>query len=298
MTTAPERPAIRRRPDWADRSLLPSRAGAQWWVAVCVALVLTTVGVFADIQRFHQLGIVFQACYFLGCLLAVAVVQRKSLFGPMVQPPLILAITVPSVVLLANTVHTKGGATAAALAVGTPLINGFPAMAVTTGAVLAVGIYRLATQRTPATATRPETSRPKTSRPKTGEPRKAEPRKAEPRRSEPRRSEPTRSEQGVKPAGARGSGPDRRPPADRTRQQAAGQDRRTPTDRTRQQAGRPARRPAGDPTTRQPAPRPARQEDQPARRRGTGPASEPGRRTGEQPPPPAGDRVRRRPPRG
>jgi hypothetical protein len=237
-------------------------------VAVCVALVLTTVGVFADIQRLHQLGIVFQACYFLGCLLAVVVVQRKSLFGPMVQPPLILAITVPSVVLLANSVHTKGGVTAAALAVGTPLINGFPTMAVTTVLVLAVGIYRLATQRTPA-ASRPETSRPQTSRPKTSRPQ----------------------------TGERTSDPDRRAPADRTRQQADGPDRRAPADRTRQQAGRPRRRPATDPTARQPAPRPARQEDQRGRRGGAGPANEPVRRTGEQPPP-DGERVRRRPPRG
>jgi hypothetical protein len=38
---------------------------------------------------------------------------------------------------------------ATALAVGTPLINGFPAMAITTGCTLAIGILRLVTQRRP-----------------------------------------------------------------------------------------------------------------------------------------------------
>lgn len=152
MTTARERPAARRGLKWDERSLLPERLGVRWWVAICLALGLTAAGVFADVQRLNRLGIVFQACYFLGCLLAVVLVQRKGLFGPMVQPPLILAVAVPSVVLAAGSVPTGGGSTAAALAVGTPLINGFPTMAITTGLTLAVGILRLLTQRPPATA--------------------------------------------------------------------------------------------------------------------------------------------------
>jgi hypothetical protein len=105
-----------------------------WWAAVLCALGFTATGAFADIERLNRLGIVFQACYFLGCLLAVVVVQRKGLFGPMVQPPLILAVAVPGVVL----------------AVGTPLIDGFPPMAITTGFTLAIGIFRLIIQRRPA----------------------------------------------------------------------------------------------------------------------------------------------------
>lgn len=153
MTTAQERPATRRGLKWDERSLLSDRVGLRWWAAISLALGLTAAGVFVDVQRFNRLGIFFQACYFLGCLLAVVLVQRKGLFGPMVQPPLILALAVPSVVLAVGSVSIGGGSTAAALAVGTPLINGFPTMAVTTGAALAVGVMRLLTQRPPATGT-------------------------------------------------------------------------------------------------------------------------------------------------
>jgi hypothetical protein len=120
-----------------------------WWVAAFCALGLAAAGAFADIERLNRLGIVFQACYFLGCLLAVVVVQRKGLFGPMVQPPLILAVAVPAVILAAGSPPTDGGMVATALAVGTPLIDGFPTMAITTGFTLAIGIFRVITQRRP-----------------------------------------------------------------------------------------------------------------------------------------------------
>ncbi|MGH3930922.1 MAG: DUF6542 domain-containing protein [Pseudonocardiaceae bacterium] len=150
MTITRERPVIRPRGlQWDERSLLPRYAGVKPWLAVLLALALTAAGVLADIHRINELGIVFQACYFLGCLLAVAVVTRKGLFGPMVQPPLLLAFAVPSVVLLVGSVPSGGGV-AAALAVGTPLINGFPTMAITTGLTLAIGIFRIRTQRAPA----------------------------------------------------------------------------------------------------------------------------------------------------
>lgn len=133
-------------PAWDEASLLRDRAGVRWWAAVLLALGLSAGGVFADLQRINRLGIVFQACYFAGCLLAVVLVQRKGLFGPMVQPPLLLALAVPGVVLLAGGGSGVGGLTSTALAVGTPLINGFPTMAITTGATLAVGAFRLLSQ--------------------------------------------------------------------------------------------------------------------------------------------------------
>ena len=149
MSTAQARTRAARTPPWGGASLFPSRAGVPWWVAVFAALALTTAGVFADLQRIDRLGLLFQACYFLGCLLAITVVERRGLFAPMVQPPLILAVTVPAAVLLAGA-PASGGLTAKALAVGTPLINGFPTMAVTTGVTVVVGLLRLLTQRAPA----------------------------------------------------------------------------------------------------------------------------------------------------
>ncbi|MGH8919840.1 MAG: DUF6542 domain-containing protein [Actinomycetes bacterium] len=149
MTITRERPVVRRRGlRWDERSLLPRHAGVRWWLAVGLALACTAAGAFADIQRINRLSIVFHACYVLGCLLAVTVVQRKGLFGPMVQPPLILAFAVPGVVLVSGSVPS-GGVTAAALAVGTPLINGFPIMAATTALTLALGAFRIRAQRPP-----------------------------------------------------------------------------------------------------------------------------------------------------
>lgn len=136
------------RVQWDERALLPGRVGLPWWAAVSCALGLSATGVFVDLQRLNRLGVVFQVCYFLGCLLAVVVVQRKGLFGPMVQPPLILAVAVPGVVWVTGSQATEGIA-ATALAVGTPLINGFPTMAITTGFTVAIGILRLVGQRGP-----------------------------------------------------------------------------------------------------------------------------------------------------
>lgn len=149
MSTAHERARAARTPPWGGASMLPSRAGVPWWAAVLIALTLTAAGVFADLQRVNRLGLVFQACYFVGCLTAIAVVERRGLFSPMVQPPLILAVAVPGVVLLSGGAPEGGGLTAKALAVGTPLINGFPTMAITTGVTVAVGVVRLLAQRGP-----------------------------------------------------------------------------------------------------------------------------------------------------
>lgn len=122
------------------------RPGIPGWAAALCALGFAAIGTFADIERLNRLGIVFQACYFLGCLLAVLVVRRKGLFGPMVAPPLILVVAVPGIVLAVGSPPTGGGMVATALAVGTLVIDSFPTMAITTGCTLVIGIFRLITQ--------------------------------------------------------------------------------------------------------------------------------------------------------
>jgi hypothetical protein len=121
-----------------------------WWAAVLCTLALAATGVFADLERLNRLSVVFQACYFLGCLFAVVIVQRKGVFAPMVAPPLILALAVPGVVWATGATPTGGGLVATALAVGTPLINGFPTMAITSGFTVAIGVLRLFLQRRPS----------------------------------------------------------------------------------------------------------------------------------------------------
>jgi hypothetical protein len=137
---------------WETASALASVRGIPWWAAVLLAFAFTGIGVFVDLERINRLGLIFQVCYFLGCVLAVLWVQRRGLFGPMVQPPLILALAVPGVVFAGSGAGTGGGLTAKALAVGTPLINGFPTMAITTGLTVLIGVIRIARQRPPAPA--------------------------------------------------------------------------------------------------------------------------------------------------
>lgn len=156
---------------WETGSALGTVRGIPWWSAVLVALAFTGIGVFVDLERINRLGVIFQACYFLGCVLAVLWVQRRGLFGPMVQPPLILAFTVPAVVLAGSGAPTGDGLAAKALAVGTPLVNGFPTMAITTGLTMLIGLLRIAAQRRgrrpgeAATAGRPSSARGAARRP-------------------------------------------------------------------------------------------------------------------------------------
>ncbi|MDN5859331.1 MAG: hypothetical protein L0H84_11985 [Pseudonocardia sp.] len=131
-----------------ERSIVPSVLGISPLVAVGVATGLTVLGVLVDLMRFGTLGLAFTVLYVAGCVLAVAWVRRDGLFGPMVSPPLLLAVAVPAVVLLAGNPAPGTGIAERALMIGAPLVNAFPTMAGTTASVLAVGLFRLATQRT------------------------------------------------------------------------------------------------------------------------------------------------------
>jgi len=147
-STVPTAPRQDAPPTWRTSAALPTVRGIPWWAAIVLALAFTGIGVFVDMERINRLGILFQGCYFVGCVLAVLWVQREGLFGPMVQPPLILAAAVPTVVMLGGGA-TGDGLTAKALAMGTPLINGFPTMAITTGLTVIIGCVRLRRERPP-----------------------------------------------------------------------------------------------------------------------------------------------------
>lgn len=141
-----------------ERSVLATVLGVPPLVAVGVAAGLTALGVFVDLTRSGALGAIFTVCYLSGCVLAVAWVRRRGLFGPMVAPPLLLAVAVPVVVLLAGSPRPGTGIAERLITIGAPLVNSFPMMAATTGAVLAVGVVRLIVQR-PATDPGPRTAR-------------------------------------------------------------------------------------------------------------------------------------------
>ncbi|HEX3259203.1 MAG TPA: DUF6542 domain-containing protein [Pseudonocardia sp.] len=130
-----------------DRSLMATVLGVNPAIAVGVAAALTAVGVAIDLLRVGTLGTAFTICYLTGCVLATAWVRRSGVFWPMVAPPLLMALAVPVVVLVAGTPRPGAGIAQRLLVIGAPLVNGFPMMAWTSGLVLALGLFRLVTQR-------------------------------------------------------------------------------------------------------------------------------------------------------
>ncbi|MBK1785658.1 DUF6542 domain-containing protein [Prauserella cavernicola] len=134
---------------WDERAVLGARRGLPWWGAVLLALGLAVLGAVIDLQISDDLGVLFQVIYLLGSLVAVGAVRRRNLFGPMVQPPLVLAVTVPSLVLTASGLPASSDTLAKVLAISTPLINAFPMMAVTTALTVAFGFYRMYRERDP-----------------------------------------------------------------------------------------------------------------------------------------------------
>ncbi|MFC0547353.1 DUF6542 domain-containing protein [Kutzneria chonburiensis] len=119
-----------------------------WWGAVLTALALTAVGALFDELTNKTLGLPFQVLYTIGCVLAVTFVRRRSLFGPMVQPPLIMII-VAGVVLGLFAGGASSGLAAKAIAIGPPLIGNFPVMAIATVLTVVIGAVRLILQRKP-----------------------------------------------------------------------------------------------------------------------------------------------------
>jgi hypothetical protein len=130
-----------------ERSVLPTVLGLPPWAAVGLAAAFTAIGVCVDLFRIGTLGAVFTVCHVVGCLLAVAWVRRDGLFWTLVQPPLLVAVAVPVVVLLAGSPGPDTGIAERALVIGAPLVNAFPIMALTTSLALAGGVFRLLTQR-------------------------------------------------------------------------------------------------------------------------------------------------------
>ena len=146
-----ERTVERERPGgpWPmpERSLMATVLGVHPAAAVGVAAAFTAVGVAIDLLRVGTLSTAFTVCYLAGCVLATAWVRRSGLFWPMVAPPLLMAVAVPVVVLVAGTPRPGAGIAQRLLVIGAPLVNGFPMMAWTTGLVLVLGLFRLVTQR-------------------------------------------------------------------------------------------------------------------------------------------------------
>lgn len=136
--------------EWGQRSVFGTAKGWPWWAAVVLALGLSIIGAFIDMNTSGNLGRVYEGAYFLGCVAAVCLVRRRNVFGPMVQAPLILAVTIPIVVLMTKGLPATGGTMSKLITLGVPLVTGFPTMAITTGATVLIGGIRYLIQRKPA----------------------------------------------------------------------------------------------------------------------------------------------------
>ncbi|MFF5987724.1 DUF6542 domain-containing protein [Prauserella flavalba] len=234
---------------WGERAVLGARRGLPWWGAVLLTLGLAVLGAIVDLQVSDDLGVLFQVVFLIGSLAAVAAVQRRNLFGPMVQPPLILAVTVPVLVLTASGLPSSSDTLAKVLAISTPLINAFPMMAITTGLTVALGFYRMYRERDPeapekkmrAKGTRAE------DKPRPGDPdRKSRLAKRAKGADEDRPDRPERADRaGKRPPEERGDPPRRGPGQGSPAAGAAGGRRQRPEDAPRRGRDRAAERDAG-----------------------------------------------------
>lgn len=226
-----------------ERSVVRSLRGLRWWGTLLLGGLFTAAGVAIDLVVSGELGVVFTACFAGGCILATAWSRRDSLFVPLVQPPLLLAVGVPVVVVATGSLPRSGGTASTLLAVGGPLVNAFPTLAVTTAVCLALGFIRsrLEPWQKPGDDLDPDASRNPRDRPPR-DPRDRDPRDRDPRDRDPRERE--RRERELRERQRRES----RDPRDRDPDPRDRRPRQVPVE------ARPARddrrRPTGDPRRR------------------------------------------------
>jgi uncharacterized membrane protein YgcG len=140
---------------WDERPIIGQFRGLPWWGSVLLTFGLTLIAAFVDMQRQDSLGRIYQGAFIVGCVGAVCLVRRRSLFGPMVQPPLVFAITAIGAVVFLGPASAGGGLKQLALKVALPLTSNFPTMGITTAVVVGIGVFRLWWQRDPDPEVRP-----------------------------------------------------------------------------------------------------------------------------------------------
>lgn len=107
-----------------------------------IAITATAIGFAFDAgSGSRELSTVFAVCYAIGCVGAVLAVRQVAVFTAVIQPPLILFVSVPTAYFLFT-----GGETSnlrdTAINCGYPLIERFPLMFFTSASVLLIGILR------------------------------------------------------------------------------------------------------------------------------------------------------------
>lgn len=124
----------------SHRSIIPGIPGVPWWAAVLIAVGSTTVGYLIDAGH-KELTHTFAGFYIAGCVAAVLAVRQAGVFTAVIQPPLILFLTVPGAYWLFHGAKVDKFKDLL-INCGYPLIERFPLMLGTAGGVLLIGLIR------------------------------------------------------------------------------------------------------------------------------------------------------------
>ncbi len=126
----------------ADASVITTTRGVPWWGAVLIGLVPTLIGMGVDLGTGSAsdaaVGWTTGIAAVLGCVVATLAVRRRSIFTPMVQPPLIIAASV----VICFAIFSSSSI----LTLSVFLVDSFPAMLTATGASLILGMVRYIAQ--------------------------------------------------------------------------------------------------------------------------------------------------------
>jgi hypothetical protein len=119
----------------------PKVPGVPWWGAVMIAVTATAIGFAFDASGGEELTRVFAVLYAIGCITAVVVVRHSGIFTAVVQPPMILFVSVPGAYFLIHGGQVNG-IKDVVINCAYPLIERFPLMLFTSGIVLLIGLAR------------------------------------------------------------------------------------------------------------------------------------------------------------
>ncbi|MCW2689383.1 MAG: hypothetical protein JWR37_4273 [Mycobacterium sp.] len=124
------------------RSVHPNVPGVPWWAAVLIAATTAAAGFAYDAgSGGKELTGVFAAAYVVGCVAAVLAVRQSGIFTAVIQPPLLLFVSVPGAYWLFHGASFTG-IKDTLINCGYPLIERFPLMLFTSAGVLLIGMAR------------------------------------------------------------------------------------------------------------------------------------------------------------
>lgn len=125
-----------------ERSVVSSMRGLPAWTAVLLTVAISLTGVAID-SLSGELGGAFTVAFFVGCVLAALMVSRRALFVAGVQPPIVMAVLVPLVYVIAG---VGGGSQLFSrtqiISIALPLATRFPLMLTTTIVVVVLVLIR------------------------------------------------------------------------------------------------------------------------------------------------------------